>query len=1506
MRGSNEIIIHGSRYVSAARAAKEFGFVRDHIARLCRQGVVRGQQINSAWYVDLQSLQHFVDERKKRQQLRNEELRRAFRAVPELADQNNVSTPASHALTLPPPEFLAPARTTRPANRRASFIKYGVLSLLLVLIVGATLTSPLASVVGSAQRNLAASIAQVQSPFFGGYPNSLSTSNPDNAAPNFLSSIFASLFGLHPSTQPASQTTSAPPQAPSQNLTGLAFSPAETASQSATSSKQPIIQNITNPVIERTIVQTGVAGVTQIDLTTQLDELSNSLKQIIYSNESAPNSLPASGGFTNEIALSNVIDQLTGTTLNNVTVNGVSGLTAAEIPTNITASNYLPLLGGTLTGALIDSSAASSTFAGALGIGTTSPAQALSVIGRIYTTGGIQFPDGSLQTAAAAAASVGTQGQLAYYANTGLTISGTSTIFLGQSGNVGIGTTTPGSILSLGNVANFTSATSTFYGNGINLSGGCFAIGGVCVSGDGGGGTFTAIGPNGQTQTGPTVTLASSTNTLNGLTSALTITGSGNTLTFAPSLSGTLTVAGGGTGSTTLTGLLKGNGTGSILSAVAGTDYQAPLSFSYPLSNTSNTVSLAFGTTTANTWSNLQTFTGGILTNASSTFGNFTAQNATTTNATTTSLFASTFALSGNYFTSLLGTGLSNQNGVLTVSTSSLGLLGSSSISASAPLGYNAATGIFTISQSGTGANGYLSSTDFTTFENKVSSSSLSGAAIISYNPSTGVITTTGGTFGAGNYTFPGELSVTSSTSLQNFTAINATTTNATSTALFASVASTSNLFASVAHLGATTLSSLTLGSQSGILLSTNGAVSAAATSSLGLLGSSSISASAPLGYNAATGIFTISQSGTGANGYLSSADWTTFNSKISSTSLSGTYPIQYNASTGAFSLAFGTTSANTYSQLQTFNGGASTTNITASGEGYFATASTTNLIVSGLGSGSSPCVTVNAAGLLSTQSCSGAGGTYNFPAPGNATTTSLMILASTTIGNGTQIGGLTISGGATTTGNAYFAGGLGVGVLNTTVNTANLASGGSYQIAGTSVLNGTTLGSGITGSSLTSLGTIASGTWTGTAIAVANGGTGVTSSTGSGNVVLSAGPTLTNVHVGVGTGQQLLYINGGNTGSADGGGIFFQGASGQTAGIGFASTFLGAGYDPSLLLYSPSGLRFYNVGGCTSGVQTSANGTVSCYSSDERLKENIQTLPETSGLAAIDQLNPVSFDWRDPVAKGAGTQLGFIAQQVATIFPDLVTTSTATSTLTPDGTKILNYFGLIPPLVLAVQELDQQLTALAATVAGFAQTITTQVLTAITGNFHQINTDKLCVTKSDGTPVCITGDQLSAVLSGAGQSPSNPVQISGGSFTIASSSPSSNEGTTTSTTTDTSGNTGTSTIITDASSTPPTITINGANPAHIHVGDSYADLGATVSDTGQGQAGDPNLGLKYFLNGTLASSIVIDTSAAATDTIDYVATDTSGLTATSTRTVIIEAAISTDATTSAATSTTQ
>ena len=61
-----------------------------------------------------------------------------------------------------------------------------------------------------------------------------------------------------------------------------------------------------------------------------------------------------------------------------------------------------------------------------------------------------------------------------------------------------------------------------------------------------------------------------------------------------------------------------------------------------------------------------------------------------------------------------------------------------------------------------------------------------------------------------------------------------------------------------------------------------------------------------------------------------------------------------------------------------------------------------------------------------------------------------------------------------------------------------NLLTGKVFKINGTEVLSGSTLGSGVTGSSLTSVGTIATGVWNGTAIAVANGGTGATTTAGA------------------------------------------------------------------------------------------------------------------------------------------------------------------------------------------------------------------------------------------------------------------------------------------------------------------------------------------------------------------------------------------------------------------------
>ena len=77
---------------------------------------------------------------------------------------------------------------------------------------------------------------------------------------------------------------------------------------------------------------------------------------------------------------------------------------------------------------------------------------------------------------------------------------------------------------------------------------------------------------------------------------------------------------------------------------------------------------------------------------------------------------------------------------------------------------------------------------------------------------------------------------------------------------------------------------------------------------------------------------------------------------------------------------------------------------------------------------------------------------------------------------------------------------------------------------------------------------------------------------------------------------------------------------------------------------------------------------------------------------------------------------------------------------------------------------------------------------------------------------------------------------------------------------------------------------MNGNNPAEIEKGSVYADLGATVTDNV-----NQNLGYKTFLDGVLISQISLDTSTTTTYTIDYVATDQAGNTATTTRTVVVK-----------------
>jgi hypothetical protein len=81
---------------------------------------------------------------------------------------------------------------------------------------------------------------------------------------------------------------------------------------------------------------------------------------------------------------------------------------------------------------------------------------------------------------------------------------------------------------------------------------------------------------------------------------------------------------------------------------------------------------------------------------------------------------------------------------------------------------------------------------------------------------------------------------------------------------------------------------------------------------------------------------------------------------------------------------------------------------------------------------------------------------------------------------------------------------------------------------------------------------------------------------------------------------------------------------------------------------------------------------------SDWRMKDDVR--PLTNALPRILALQGVSFVMKDDAKKAR--ELGLIAQDVENVYPELVHE-------TPDGTKTLNYVGLIGPLVEAVKELD-------------------------------------------------------------------------------------------------------------------------------------------------------------------------------------------------------------------------
>ena len=132
------------------------------------------------------------------------------------------------------------------------------------------------------------------------------------------------------------------------------------------------------------------------------------------------------------------------------------------------------------------------------------------------------------------------------------------------SGGTGQTSYTDGQLLIGNSTGNTLTKATLTAGSGITVTNGSGSI------------TIAATG-------GGTVTSVGGTGTVNGITLTGTVTSSGNLtlggaltgVNLATQVTGTLPVANGGTGVTTLTGLVKGNGSSAFSAATAGTDYVA-------------------------------------------------------------------------------------------------------------------------------------------------------------------------------------------------------------------------------------------------------------------------------------------------------------------------------------------------------------------------------------------------------------------------------------------------------------------------------------------------------------------------------------------------------------------------------------------------------------------------------------------------------------------------------------------------------------------------------------------------------------------------------------------------------------------------------------------------------------------------------------------------------------------------------------------------------------------
>jgi len=146
--------------------------------------------------------------------------------------------------------------------------------------------------------------------------------------------------------------------------------------------------------------------------------------------------------------------------------------------------------------------------------------------------------------------------------------------------------------------------------------------------------------------------------------------------------------------------------------------------------------------------------------------------------------------------------------------------------------------------------------------------------------------------------------------------------------------------------------------------------------------------------------------------------------------------------------------------------------------------------------------------------------------------------------------------------------------------------------------------------------------------------------------------------------------------------------ASNQAAGNAshylFSGRYNGSGAAPNngtqTSFIASDGSFQFNGNGTVLGYLNVGGDVTAFYSSDERLKDNVQVLE--SPLEKIDKIRGVSFDWSKE-AQHEGHDVGVIAQEIEKVLPEVVVTR-------ENGMKAVKYEKLVPLLIEGIKELHK------------------------------------------------------------------------------------------------------------------------------------------------------------------------------------------------------------------------